>query len=315
MKNKAKRFRELITPTKNSPDHKKVKKGGIIERRLSSTSTNRPSTSRTLFSENEARSQVKQQQNTGGATSITTGRSRTELSNESKQTTSDKNMSTYEQFKSFMIRITQDEESADAFREMMKPIIPDNTQEVIQLKEAVKCHSSRINYLENEVEHLKQQVICKTLLISGVKDEPEKSTEDIVTKLCRDKLGVNLHPFDCDGIFRLQKKANQRDIDLPPVIQVNLTTNRKKVEIMKNKKKLKLDNSDDRRNVIYINEKLTPKQNELFAAARALVKTKKLFATWTRDGRVYAKMKKDGRVETYRPPQEEQPDENDDKMI
>ncbi len=48
---------------------------------------------------------------------------------------------------------------------------------------------------------------------------------------------------------------------------------------------------------IYINEKLTPIQNEIFAWARKQVKNQKLTAAWTRDGKIYIKRKADGKPE------------------
>ena len=67
---------------------------------------------------------------------------------------------------------------------------------------------------------------------------------------------------------------------------MTLTTTKKKVEIMREKKKLRqLDHQ------MYINEHLTPTQAEIFAHARSMVKKKQLTATWTRDGRVFVKVR------------------------
>ena len=71
-------------------------------------------------------------------------------------------------------------------------------------------------------------------------------------------------------------------------ILLTLTTYKKKLEIVRAKKKLK-----DLNEQIYINESLTQKQGELFAAARSLVKKKSLKAAWTRDGKVYVRQKED----------------------
>ena len=54
---------------------------------------------------------------------------------------------------------------------------------------------------------------------------------------------------------------------------------------MKVKKGLKNSTGEQ----IYINESLTPKKSELFARARSLVKEKKMFNAWTRDGHIYMK--------------------------
>ena len=69
---------------------------------------------------------------------------------------------------------------------------------------------------------------------------------------------------------------------------LSLTTQNKKEEIMKSKKKLK-----DLNLQVYINEHLTAKQGEMFADARSLVKKKQLKGSWTWRGRVFVKLGED----------------------
>lgn len=220
--------------------------------------------------------------------------------NLSKQFENDLNVNkdkmSFNEFKRNLIDTLKDEEGAAAFRDLLQPIIPDNTKEIAALLDLVKTQKTKIDILENEVEILKQQSLHKSLLISGVNEETNKSTEEVVAKLCRE-IGVNLHPIDCDGAFRIYRRDKNNTVDnpnkTPPMIQINLTTNRKKTEIMQNKKKLKNLQGQP----IYINEKLTPKQGEIFAWTRRMVKTGKLNSTWSRDGKVFVKRKAEGRPE------------------
>ena len=196
-------------------------------------------------------------------------------------------MDSFLEFKRNLIATIKDEDGAQAFRELLQPLIPDNRKEIAALIDIVKTQNVKIQTLETEVERLKQHSLNKTILISGLVEDPEKTTEAIVTKLCKDSLGVNLHPVDIDGIYRMTRRRNNQETadPIPPVIQLTLTTTRKKIEIMKNKKKLK--GVEERR--IYINERLTQRQSEIFAWARSEVKAKQVNAAWTREGTVFIK--------------------------
>jgi hypothetical protein len=103
-------------------------------------------------------------------------------------------------------------------------------------------------------------------------------------KLCNDQLKVHLHPFDLDFVTRLKKRDNKQH----PDVMLTLTTQKKKEEILKAKKKIK-----DLDKQIYINEQLTIKQGEIFANARSLVKKNQLKASWTWRGRVFVKQHDD----------------------
>jgi hypothetical protein len=91
--------------------------------------------------------------------------------------------------------------------------------------------------------------------------------------------------MDIDSAIRLRGKREQKKTK---DILLTVASYRKKLEIVRAKKKLK-----DCDELIYINEALTPKQSELFAETRSLVKKKTLEATWTRDGKVYVKQNKE----------------------
>ena len=166
----------------------------------------------------------------------------------------------------------------------IEPLIAENAASISALTDTVTQQQHRIDHLENEIDTMKQQGKRKTLIISGLKQDADENVESLVMKLCKDQLQVNLQPVDIDSVSRLKGKKAK----VPSDIMLTVTTYRRKLEIVRAKKKLK--DCDER---IYINESLTPKQGELYADSRKLVKQKLIEATWTRDGTIYVKEKKD----------------------
>ena len=194
-----------------------------------------------------------------------------------------------EQFKQAFINTMKDAEGQESLRNVMKPLVQENTENIAKLSQVVVRQKQKIEILECEVEILKQQMRNKTIVVNGIAADPKKETVDQVTALCKDKLKINLHPMDIDKVYAIKTNKNNTT---GRSIYVSLTTTRKKDEIMKAKKLLR--DLDDDTGIIYINEYLTQKQGELFAKARGLVKKKKLIAAWTRDGKVFVKEEEGG---------------------
>ena len=107
-------------------------------------------------------------------------------------------------------------------------------------------------------------------------------------------IGVPLKDYDVEKIHRLRPRSKKGE---PRNIIVQLTSHKAKVELMRNKKKLK---TSDRRNQnqIYINEALTPYRAKMFADARKLVKDKKIKNAWTRDGQILIRNNEDTKTFT-----------------
>ena len=93
----------------------------------------------------------------------------------------------------------------------------------------------KIQELEDEVEYLKQQTRKKSLVISGLQMETDEDPEQAVAKLCKEKLKINLHHMDVDSVMKLRKKNETNTADL----LITVTTYKKKIEILKEKNKLK----------------------------------------------------------------------------
>ncbi len=152
-------------------------------------------------------------------------------------------------FKQIFINTMREPEAQDALREVMKPLSEANTENIAKLTDIVEVQKNEIKTLKMEIEELRIREKQKSLIISGMKKDDTKSVTDQVISLCKDNMQVNLHPDDIDDIFR--GKTNTKTKDTPIIIK--LTTQRKKVEIMKSKKALK--NLPDSK--IFINECLT----------------------------------------------------------
>ncbi len=284
-----KRLRDLLSPAKSTPESKRLNSETPTKQAAKSRSIKTGILGTSFFHK-------KSTQSIGASIASTSSVSRPEVSELSNQNKQENDLESKEEmslvdFKRNLIASIRDPEGAEAFRDMLQPIIPDNTNEIRELLGLVKKQRTQIASLEEEVEYLKQQATNKSIIITGVREIEDKSTEDIAIKLCKEVLGVNLHPHDCDGIFRLGQNKNKATgrSKAPATIQINLTTNRKKTEIMMNKKKLK--NLEGEK--IFINEMLTKRQNEIFYWARNQVREKKIAATWSRDGKIYIKTKVD----------------------
>jgi len=172
----------------------------------------------------------------------------------------------------------KDPMGAEAMRAVMKPLVEANTINIDKLVTLCSNQHKQIMKLEQEVDDLQQLTRNKTLVIAGISEEidAEKAAIDVCNKL-----KVNLHPEHIDSVMRVGKKDDNR----PRNILLTVITQRKKVQILREKKSLR--HLAER---IFINESLTPKRGALFAVTRKAAKEKKIFSTWTREGRIYIKL-------------------------
>lgn len=183
-----------------------------------------------------------------------------------------------DQFKAAFLATMRDDEGKAVFINIIQPVVEDNMGKLAKI---ITQQQTKIDSLEKEIDVLMMKDRVKTLVITGIKEDKDKSPAEQVIQLCKEKLQFHIHPVDIDDIYRIKQRTPTK----PPTIILTLTTKRKKVELMKVKKGLKNSTGEQ----IYINESLTPKKSELFARARSLVKEKKMFNAWTRDGHIYMK--------------------------
>jgi hypothetical protein len=121
-------------------------------------------------------------------------------------------------------------------------------------------------------------------------DDREDSPSSVNSELqfisfCRSKLHVDVSANDICTAHRLPRKSGVPARGPRPMI-VRFNNRKTRSRVMAAKKGLRQDPTCR----VYINEHLTKSVTELFAAARKLQRDKRLFRTWTFNGRVYVKI-------------------------
>lgn len=106
----------------------------------------------------------------------------------------------------------------------IKPLIQENEK----LKSEIKLLNNKINSLENTIKR-------NNIIIHGFEETEDKYSElfNKITELFR-KLDVKINEYDINKLHRIGKQTNGKT---RPVL-ITLTTHNKKMEILRNKKKM-----------------------------------------------------------------------------
>lgn len=156
------------------------------------------------------------------------------------------------------------------------------------VKTQMERYESRISQLEN-------QAYKNELVIIGFTPKPDKPLLDAVLDLINQDLQIKLNPKDVNYAYQLRRKGvSQSGIQpLPPPIIVGFTNQIQRDELLQKVKQIRktLLKSDDCKQRVYYNERISKTAQEIFYQARLLVKSRQIFSTWTFKGEVY--MKKD----------------------
>ena len=105
----------------------------------------------------------------------------------------------------------------------------------------------------------------------------------------KDRLGVTVRESDIAAIHHLPGRRGH-DARGPKPVLVRFSTNDKKTEVMKARRRLREQRDDDRRKTpIYINDQLTQWNAQLFKACRDQFKQNRLLGTWTINGVIRVK--------------------------
>ena len=158
----------------------------------------------------------------------------------------------------------------------------------------------KIKQLESRIEDLEQHSRINDIIITGLKtnhksysrvvkskdendnqDAPDyerESLEQQVVEFIGDKMGIVLGEADIEACHTLKGKKSTPDI-------IMKVTNRKtKIKLLQNAYRLKGSST-------YINEHLTRKNAGLARYARDLSKQRRIMKTWTRNCKVFVKLK------------------------
>ena len=122
----------------------------------------------------------------------------------------------------------------------------------------------------------------------GMQNESVAQSEKAFIDFCQKVVHVEIHPDDISICHRLKRpnSTNSNKVQHRPLL-VKFAHRKARSAVLAARSQLKGSN-------IYINEHLTTSAAALFAAARKLVKSKKLLGSWTLNGRVVVKFLANG---------------------
>lgn len=152
--------------------------------------------------------------------------------------------------------------------------------------------SKQNSEVQGEVQDIQQYQRRNNLVITGL---PEEKEEDLYLKVQKmsEALGVRMSAADIDTVHRKDKTRAK------PVL-VKLINRWKKDELTEArfaKKKLELDELElgykNGKSQIFLNDHLIPRLDSLAKRCRDLRRDKKIWATWSRDCKIYVKCKKE----------------------
>lgn len=154
-------------------------------------------------------------------------------------------------------------------------------------KKELKKQEEKINQMEKQIHDIKieleeikmdkdnveQHTRKNNIRIFGMKESNQENTEDLVIKLCQEKLDINLDKCDIDICHRVGTKTNKKD---RPIF-VKIISNKIKNLIYYAKSKLKGTK-------ITIREDITKQRMEIIKTAVGELGPKNV---WTQNGTIY----------------------------
>ena len=131
------------------------------------------------------------------------------------------------------------------------------------------------------------ETVASSVATNGDENENEDSPSSVNSELqfikfCCSKLHVDISSTDICTAHRLPRKSGAPAHGPRPMI-VRFNNRKARSRVMAAKKVLRQDSTCR----VYINEHFSKSVTELFAATRKLQRDKRLFRTWTFNGRVY----------------------------
>jgi len=163
-----------------------------------------------------------------------------------------------------------------------------------QFNDKISEEAKQNQHLRTKVDELETYQILDYLIIHGLTISPSVSPDEnnglhqqadlpgSLLALFNESMGLTVQDVD---IVKTQLMLNKSKAHRPILVQ--FANRRIRDCILSARKGLKHYQVGGSR--VFINEYLTHRNAELFAEARKLVKQKVLYATWTRDGRIFIK--------------------------
>lgn len=180
------------------------------------------------------------------------------------------------------------------YDEMFKKLSENNdtvvalNKTVNELMKVIKEKDEIINNLSERVVHLEQYTRNCNIELTSVEEKQNENLELLVVNVAK-KLDVQLEKNDIEAVHRLPTKRGR----IPNII-VQLSSRRKRDEIINNKQKAVIKNkdiiNDGNNDVVYVNENLTVFHKNLLWKAREAGRAKGYKFILFKFGRVLARL-------------------------
>ena len=157
-------------------------------------------------------------------------------------------------------------------------------KEVHELNTYADECDEKLYYLEKQVNHLDQYIRRENITISGIREEV---TDDILEEKVVQVLtsiDVNVNKNDIVACHRLAKTKKEKTKNEPSKVIIRFANRKNAISALKNKKKLRVDNSN-----LYINDQLCPAYQKVFDECLKYKYDKKLSSCWSFNGTVNIK--------------------------
>ncbi|XP_077980256.1 uncharacterized protein LOC144435543 [Glandiceps talaboti] len=168
----------------------------------------------------------------------------------------------------------------------------DFTKQIQSLKDENNDLQQQLAKSTRELNDLQQYTRRNNLEITGIPQDDDENTDNIVVKVAA-TIGVNISPADIDISHRLPRKSNYHERNHPQPVPILVKFVRRAVRnnIYSARKHLRGVTSRNiganSNNRIYINEKLTPANKQLFYQANQRRKEANWKYIWTNNCKIF----------------------------
>jgi hypothetical protein len=137
----------------------------------------------------------------------------------------------------------------------------------------IETLNNKVEGLENKIDELEQYSRRNSVRIHGLPEDPQRTTEDISMSLLRNKLVVNIEPWQVTACHRIGAPHPNK----PRPIILKLSSYDKKKQIIKSRRKLKGTK-------IVVFEDMTKTRSNILKHARRLKSDKLIKDCWSING-------------------------------
>ena len=158
---------------------------------------------------------------------------------------------------------------------------------LLPVKDTVTALSEQRREITSSIDKIKQEARGKELLIVGIPQKPKEQLADVALSIAT-RLDIDLAKHDIEKIYRTQSKA----------MSVTFRSSEIRDSFYMARAKLRRDTVTSKTlgytedNIIYLNEKLTPDEHQLYYLAREKKRSLKYAYCWTYHSKIYLRKTK-----------------------